>query len=83
MDEREGFLLAATGIHQFKQFHFIKNFSSKNIYQEAEFKITNKFKTIWKAENGWNNERINVVWDTMESTPKKNTICHWFAMRRI
>lgn len=43
--ERE-FLLAATGIYQFKQFHFIKNFSSKNIYQEAEFKITNKFKTI-------------------------------------
>ena len=31
----------------------------------------------------WNNKRINVVWDTMESTPKKNTICYWFAMRRI
>ena len=52
MDKREGFFLAATEIYQFKQFHFIKNFSSKNIYQEAEFKITNKFKTIWKAENG-------------------------------
>ena len=59
MDKIEGFLLAATGIYQFKQFHFIKNFSSKNIYQEAEFKITNKFKTIWKAENGleqWENQ---------------------------
>ena len=61
MDKREGFLLVATGIYQFKQFHFIKIFLRRISIRKPNLKSRINLKLYEKPKMDWNNKRINVV----------------------